>query len=134
MRNMLTIQLLHHLLKIASTDLFAKMKMLSREFSRQFSVCLLPDSTFIYNIQLPILIFTPFCGYIDTRGSILRSKQWHLSAVQTFSFNITFYYFNLPNTGQYCSACYLLVTEANHRERKYCGHKLPWTIYTSGKT
>ena len=75
---------------------------------------------------------TPFCGILKAEGRHLYSRYWQINTASIMSVNITFLQFHLPNTGHQCIACNLQISVPGVSD-KYCGYKLPWSVFQTGK-
>ena len=128
------IELIQQTLNTLSNSFHDVVKRVMETVDHHFSVCLLTFQRDKAGVKpVPRFIFTPFCGYIDTRHTMIHSKVWHLPVKRGLTINATILYFNLPNTGQNCIACFLLIVTTDNVEKKYCGRRLPWMMYSLGK-
>ena len=75
--------------------------------------------------------FLQYCGYLAVPHQRLYDQRWRINIEEKSAYNFSFEYFNLPNTGSKCIAVSLSFKTG--KERKYCGHRYPWSTIHCGR-
>ena len=96
------------------------------DITENLFVCVLPSHPI--NNMAHRKTYKPFCGIATFTPNINDVSNLTITMHPQFTLNVTFLYFNIPNTGGNCSYCYISVHYRNI-SHTFCGRREPWSVY-----